>query len=183
MADLAEQAGVDDLLLRVDQVRRALALRADLHHALVLAGRGEHRLAFEHVDADRLLQIDVGAGLDGGDGVQRVPVVGRADEHDVEVLLLEHLAVVGVGRGGFWLRPLPGDLDRLGEHVLVRIAEGDDLDRRDLHEPPQVALAVPAGADQADAAGFLVDEFGPVGAERRTWRRWWRPMRRKRRRS
>ena len=47
--DLAQQAGVNDVLLRLDPVRRALALRADLHHALVLARRGEHRLAFKHV--------------------------------------------------------------------------------------------------------------------------------------
>ena len=46
VADLAEQPGLDDLLLRVDQVRRALALGADLHHALVFARRVDHGLAF-----------------------------------------------------------------------------------------------------------------------------------------
>ena len=47
----------------LDQVRRAAALRADLHDALVLARGGQHRLALDHVDADRLLHVDVGPGL------------------------------------------------------------------------------------------------------------------------
>jgi hypothetical protein len=36
----------------------------------------------------------------------------------------------------------------LGEHLLVDVAERDDLDRRNLDQPQQVALAIPAGADQ-----------------------------------
>ena len=92
--DLAEQPGLDDLVARLDEMRRAAALRADLHHAIVFARRGEHRLAFRDIDADRLLAIDIRAGLHRLDHRQRVPMVGRADEHDVEVLLLEHLAIV-----------------------------------------------------------------------------------------
>ena len=90
-ADLAELAFLDDPVAGLDEVRRAAALRADLHDAAVLAGGGEHRLALDHVHADRLLHVDVGPGLDGGDHGQRVPVVGRGDEDDVEVLLGEHL--------------------------------------------------------------------------------------------
>ena len=77
---------------------------------------------------------------------------------------LEHLAVVGVG-ARLLLRGLPrGDhVGRLGEHAAVDVAERDDLDRRDLDEPEQVALAVPAAADQADARGLLVGCSGPPG--------------------
>ena len=83
-------------------------------------------------------------------------MVRRTDEDDVEVLLLEHLAVVGVGARPLpGLLPLAGDLDGPGEHVLVRVADGDDLDRRDLDQAPQVALAVPTGADEADPPGLL----------------------------
>ena len=68
-------------------MRRAAALGANLHHALVLAGGGEHGLALDDIDADRLLHIDVRPGLDRRDHRQGVPVVGRADQDDVEVLL------------------------------------------------------------------------------------------------
>ena len=146
---------LDDAVAGLDQVRRAAALRADLHDALVLARGGEHGLALDHVHADRLLHVDVGAGLDGRDHRQGVPVVGRGDQHDVEVLLLEHLAVVAVG-ARLLLRGLArGDhLGGLGQHLLVHVAQRDDLDRRDLDQAEQVALAVPAAADQADAPHF-----------------------------
>ena len=109
--DLAELPLADDPVAGLDQVRRAAALGADLHDPLVLAGGGEHGLALDHVDADRLLDVDVGPGLDGGDHRQGVPVVGRGDQDDVEVLLLEHLAVVGVGARRL-LRRLP-----VGDHA------------------------------------------------------------------
>ena len=151
-ADLAELAFADDPVAGLDQVRRAAALRADLHDPAVLPRGGEHRLAFDHVDADRLLHVDVGARLHGGDHRQGVPVVGRGDEDDVEVFFREHLAVVGEGPR-LLLRSLPlGDqLGRVGEHPLVDVAQRDDLDRGDLDQPEQVDLAVPAGADQADS--------------------------------
>ena len=88
--DLAELAFLDDPVAGFDEVGRAAALRSHLHHALVLARGGDHGLAFDHIDADRLLHVDIGAGLDGGDHGQGVPVVGRGDQDDVEVLLREH---------------------------------------------------------------------------------------------
>ena len=161
VTDFPEQAGFDDLLLRVDEMRRAFALRADLDYALVPARGVEHGFALAHVPADRFLAIDIRARFHRGDGVQRVPMVRRADQHDVEVLLLEHLAVIAVSaRLFFGLLALAGDLDGLGQHVFVRIADRDDLDRRDLNEPPQIALAVPAGADQPHALGFFSGEGG-----------------------
>ena len=48
----------------------------------------------------RLLAIDVLAGPHGRHGDHRMRVVGRGDHHAVDVLLLvEHLAVVGVELG------------------------------------------------------------------------------------
>ena len=112
--------------------------------------------------------VDVGPGLDGGDHRQGVPVVGRGDQDDVEVLLLEHLAVVAEGPR-LLLRGLArgDDLGGLGQHLLVDVAERDDLDRRHLDQAQQVALAVPAGADQADALGLLSLECPGMVSERR----------------
>src|SRR6266850_6988237 len=95
-------------------------------------------------------------------------MVRRADEHDVEVLLLEHLAIVPVSaRLLLRLLPLARNLHGFGEHVFIRIADGNDLDGCDLNQSPQVTLAIPAGADQADAPGLAVDEVERASAERR----------------
>ena len=167
-ADLAELAFADDPVAGLDQVRRAAALGADLHDPLVLARGGEHRLALDHVDADRLLHVDVGAGLDGGDHRQGVPVVGRGDQDDVEVLLLEHLAVVGVGPRRLLRGLARGDhLGGLGEHLLVDVAERDDLDRRDLDQAEQVALPYQPLPIRPTRFGSLIRECPGVTPERR----------------
>ena len=59
------------------------------------------------------------------------------------------------------------DLGGLGQHLLVDVAERDDLDRRDLDQPEQVGLAVPAAADQPDALGFPARKAGSVFASDR----------------
>jgi hypothetical protein len=150
VADLAQESFFDDPLPGLDQVGRALPLGADLDHPAQPPGRRQDRLPLEHVHADRLLQVDVGAGLHRRDGVERVPVVGRAHEHDVELVSGEHLPVVAVGAGRRCRGRLPllRDRDRFREVVAIGIGDRHDLDRRDLHEPPEVALAVPARPDQ-----------------------------------
>ena len=137
-------------------MRRAAPLHAHLHHALIFAGRGMHRLGLDHVHANRLLHVNVGARFHGGDHRQGVPVVGRADQYDVQVLLLEHLAVVAVGARCF-VRCLPAghDLRRLAEHPLVHVAQRNHLDRLDLNQPQEIDLAVPTRADQAHAPRLL----------------------------
>ena len=55
-------------------------------------------------------------------------------------------------RGFFFEACRVGDhVGGLGEHLLVHVAQRDDLDRRDLDEAQEVGLAVPAAADQPDA--------------------------------
>ena len=85
-------------------------------------------------------------------------MVGRADQHDVEIFFLEHLAVIGNRvRGVFFDFCRCGNqFGRAVEHVLIDVAERDHFDRRHLDQPAQIALAVPAGADQADAIRFLL---------------------------
>ncbi len=52
----------------------------------------------------------------------------------------------------------------LGEHLPVDVAEEYDLHRRDLYEPEQVALAVPAATDQSDSLRVRAGEFAGRGA-------------------
>ena len=140
-----------DAIARAHEVRRAAPLRADLHHPLVLACRGQDGLTLGDVHADWLLQVQIGTRLHRLDRGQRVPVVRRRDEDEVEVPLREHRAVVAVGARRL-LRRLPrGDLRGcVGQQLLVDIAERHDFDRRHLDQAEQVALAVPAGSDQPD---------------------------------
>ena len=72
----------------------------------------QHGLAFEHIRTDGLLAIHIGARFHGGDGRQRVPMIRRADQHEVEILFLEHFAEVSVaarlaGRTSGAGRPFP----------------------------------------------------------------------------
>jgi hypothetical protein len=94
-------------------------------------------------------------------------VIGRADEDDVEVALLEHGAIVGVGARPL-LRELPGrhQIGGVRDHLAVDVAERDDLNRGHLHHAQEVGLAVPAAADEADPL-FHVGELADVGRKTR----------------
>ncbi len=163
-ADLAKHAFLEDGVAGLDEVRRAAPLGADLHNAFVLPGSRHHGLPLGDVHADRFLHVDVGAGLDGRDHGQGVPVVRSADEHDVEVLFLEHVAVVAMGAWLlFRLLPLGNEVGGLGQHPAIDVAQRHDLDRGDLNQAEQVALAVPATADQADARRFGICQRGQGG--------------------
>src|SRR6185436_11943848 len=106
---------------RADQLGRApelfpgTLLAADLQDA----SRALHRVAQDHAlgvrHGERLLQIDVLAGVDRGKGELGMPVIRRADDHRVDVLAPEQLAVVAEG----------ADLGRL--HVPVGVRLLDDL--------------------------------------------------------
>ena len=109
---------------------------------------------------DRLLHPNIGAGLHGRNHRQRVPVVGRGHQADVQVLLLQHLAVIAEQPGSL-LRCLPGGhhLRRLRQHLLVHVAHRNHLDGRHLDQAEQIALAVPPRTDNADTLRFLVRQL------------------------
>ena len=135
---------------------RGAALQADLHHPVVLAGGGEHRLALDDVDADGLLAVDVGSGLAGRDHGQGMPVIGRGDQDEVKFLAGEHLPVVGI-RAGLLARLLAGRGHPGGfpQRPAVDVAQRNDVDRLHLDEAEEIDLAIPARADDADLAGAL----------------------------
>ena len=122
--DLADHAFVQQLH-RLDLVRRAAALRADLHHALVFARGLDHLLPFEDVVAGGLFDVDVLAGLAGPDGGERVPVVGQRHGDGVHVLVGEDLPHVGIALGLLLRGPFDQCLAAL-ERRLVDIAKRGD---------------------------------------------------------
>ena len=143
--DLAEPAGVDDLLAQHPVIPAAL-LRAGLHDLLRRFDGLDHLRAFGDGVRDRLLDVDV---LAGGDGVERdglVPVIGRADHHRVDLAIVEDAAVVGHLRGRG-----PGDLGGLQQARLVDVADRHHLVAGQLLQQAHQAAGAAAGADHADA--------------------------------
>ena len=78
------------------EVRIGMALHADLGGELVLFRQpvGAHHAGFLDGDGERLLAIDVQAAVQRPVGDEGVVVVGGADDHGVDVLLLEALPPV-----------------------------------------------------------------------------------------
>ena len=96
VANFPKQSRVNNLLLCGNAMRRTPALRTYLHHALETARRVEHRLAFNHAQADWLLTINIRARFHCRNRVQCVPMIRRPDNNDVQFLLLKHDAIVRV---------------------------------------------------------------------------------------
>src|SRR5262249_30352394 len=88
--EFTQLAGPGDLL-ELLPLRRAAALRAVLHDAVVLAGRLDGDPALVDVVTARLFDVDILAGLAGPDGHQRMPVIRRGDRDGVEVLVFQGL--------------------------------------------------------------------------------------------
>ena len=54
--DFSQLSVLDDRFARFHQMRRAAPLHPHLHHPPIFARRGQHRLSFSDIHADRLLQ-------------------------------------------------------------------------------------------------------------------------------
>src|SRR5437870_6533935 len=146
---LAQAAVANDFAGQPEVQVRAL-LAADLEDALGLPCHLEQGLALVDGQGERLLAIHVLAAPQGGDGGQRVPVVGRGDDHGVDVLAGAKLAEVAV-TGDLVLVLLLRHFGDAFQVLLVDVAAGHDAKRLvplDVVEQP--ALEAVAGADDAD---------------------------------
>ena len=168
MRHFAQQPRIHDVLLGLDQVRRAFPLGPHLHDTIVLSGGGQHGFALYDVNADRFLHVDMGPRFDSRHHLQRVPVIGAADQNNVQLFFPQHLAVIAVGtRDLAGLLPLTDQLGRFGQHPAVHVAHRDDVDGRHLNQPEDVVLAIPPGSNQSHAFRFLMDNVQPLGAQSR----------------
>ena len=147
LGDVADRPGPDVLADRADRLA-VMALVAHLRRHVLFFGGLHQGVALGHVVGHGLLHEGRLAQLDRPHGRRGVVVVGRGNEHDVEILaaLVEHLAVIVVGAdvGGLVLDPLDG----LGHDVVVHVDQG--------HGPlvggdARVPAAHAAAADHADA--------------------------------
>ena len=83
-------------------MRRAAPLGANLNHAAILPGRSHHGGTFHYIHSRGLLHIDIRPSLDGIDHRQCVPMIRSGDEHHIQILFLQHLAVILVETGHFF---------------------------------------------------------------------------------
>ena len=123
---LADGARCDQLLDLVVE-DRAGELAADLEDGLGFLLRGDDGRPFLDVADHRLLAVDRLARLHGVDRHPGMPVVGNADEHGVDVLASQDLAIVDIG-----LDLVAEDLLGVGAPAFVEVGGGDQLDARDL---------------------------------------------------
>src|SRR5581483_3055403 len=98
-------------------------------------------------------------GLGGSDRLLGVLVVHRADRDDIDPLVLEQLAIVGVHAGAGQAVPLASGLG-----ILATVAtEGNDLGMRVLLVGLDVLSGHPADADDPDAKLFLASACACAG--------------------
>ena len=142
-------------------------LAAALEDALVLLDRVAHGPALGDGQRQRLLAIDVLAGLRRQDDGHGVPVVRRADQDGVDVLAIEQFAEIDEGVAALVLaRLLVGGVMLLDETpgrftagdgaipvagaFAVDVADGHDLHAVIAEEAAHVVEALIAGADDAE---------------------------------
>ena len=127
-----------------------------------------HQAAFADGERHRLLGIDILEGLAGMDADQRPPVFGRGRDDGIDILAIEHLAIVLDGHALVLLggRLAAGQID---------VGDGDESRAGVLQRGGQVVAALPADADARDA-DLVVGPRPPgsgqdAGKERSTARR------------
>ena len=152
------------------QVHLAALLGADLEDALRLLEDLDDLLPLVDGEGQRLFAIDILAGLHRVDGDFRVPVVGRDDRDHVDVLAVEHPAVIAADVDfPLSLRSLIffDELVRLAGVHRVDVADGHAVE---VLQRPRPVVSVPL-APRADAAHDRAlaragEGGGPVGAGR-----------------
>ena len=126
-----------------------------MEDALIFAGGLHHGAGFVNGEGERLFAIDIFARFAGGDGEEGVPVVGRGDDHGINVLPRQQITEVFIL--GAALEVLDAfDAVKLvhrfaGEHAAsgVHIADRDHLGVGHLEEVVGEAAALDASADDA----------------------------------
>ena len=129
-------------------------------------GRAQNFLAFFDGVGQRLLDVNVLAGLEGVDQHGGVQMLGRGDDDRVDTLVLQQLAIVGIALGriaaeslhtGGGLRQVPG----------IRIADGRHRGRLLVAGVKALQQLAPANADADHTDRDLIVGSGRSRRERR----------------
>ena len=148
--ELAQLAGLDDLLGLVDEGVVATVLTHEHGHAGGL-GLGGEGLGVLEVVGDRLFDQRHDVALHGLAGNAQMQVVGGGDDDGLGFDLVHHLGGIGVKRHA-------GGLGR-GAGALKGVGDGDELGLGLLGDKADVVAAHGAGADDGNADGVELRHF------------------------
>ena len=153
MCSFAEAPVAGDLA-GVAELLAGSLLRAELEDAAVAMHRVAQDLDLVDAHPHGLLDVDVLAGPDGGQGVQDVPRVERGNGHGVDVIAVQQFAEIVVH--GAILVPVVRVHRLLGPfaHRAFDVADGHDLRPGDAHAGAHVPEAHVAHADAAHDDAF-----------------------------
>ena len=138
---------------RRNMMRPDAPVQADLHGAPGGARGGDHRAALVHRVTGGFFHEHMRAGFHGINALERVPMVGRRDDHHVGLFLRQQLAVIAIRLGlvaGQIGHLLGGDLER----VAIDIRERDDFRAPAGHRFLENIFAPPTRADERGAQFF-----------------------------
>ena len=100
-------------------------LRAGLQDDSVVAHRLDHVLAFVDREGERLFAVNILLRFGRADIDQRMPMIGRGIDDDVDIVALENLSAIARGeRRGAVLGITPGETGGL---IFLHIAERNDV--------------------------------------------------------
>jgi len=123
---------------------------ADLDDPVCGASGLYHSAAFLDGVADRFFHVNVGAGPNGGDSNQRMPVIGGAHNDNLRLLPLKKLTIVFVFPGLIAAELFYFRCGRI-QLVGVNVAHGNDSAFARLKSCPGDVHTPPAAADQGGA--------------------------------
>jgi len=129
-------------------VRAGVNLRAHLRGQFVLVGQLDHHADLRHRMGQRLFTVAVFAHPHGGHGGGGMDVIGRGDEHGVDLIahLVQQLAKIAVLLG------LGESFETAFRPALVHIAQGDDVFAGTIADVPG---ALPSHADAGNVQFFV----------------------------
>ena len=116
---------------------------------MVLAGGGDHGPAFLNGSRQRLFHVPIFTRLAGHDGGYGVPVIRRADNHDIDVVSIQYPAEISVGVRAM-TPALFHSLPTLGDLSVVHVRQSQALDLIKLQEITQIVPSHASTADQRD---------------------------------
>ena len=151
----------------------AQPLRAGLVDAAVAAGGLDYGAALGDRHAGRFFGVNVLARPHGQDRGQGVPMVSRSDKHGVDVGPVRQETVDFRVHGGV-AGPVVGvdkafDVQPLG---FLQVADGDEADFWQAHDPIQIAQAAVLDAD-ASHEDLITGRHGSIFAEHACWNDRW----------